>query len=78
MQGGIDKGGHYFGPRFVGIVVVRKDLGSGGGISSFPGGVGFTSPSQSAINQLSGVFHTVRGGFDPGDVSVFVTGLLEL
>ena len=50
LWGGIDPGDAGFGRRFVGLVVVWKDLGSGGGTLPSPGDAGSTSPNQSAIS----------------------------
>ena len=40
----------------------------------------YTNPSQLEIGPVGGIgdFHTVRGGINPGDISVFVPGLSEL
>ena len=40
VRRGIDPGGRRFRPRFVGVVDVWKDLRSGDGTLSFPGGAG--------------------------------------
>ena len=67
MRGGIDLGKHCFRPRVVGVVDIWKN--SEAGMVPFPPGVALalcTSPSQSTIGRRGWVFHTTRGGIDPG------------
>ena len=71
MRCGIDKGDHYFGPRFVGVVVVWKDLGSGGDISSFLDGASFTSPQPISNQPVELGFPHRVWRFRPGGCILF-------
>ena len=68
VRGGFDPGDHRFRPQVVGVV--RYGRISNPGMGTYPprGALALcTIPSQSAIAQCGWGFHTVRGGFDPGD-----------
>ena len=79
VRGSIDLGDHCFRPRVVGVVYVSNNSNSAmrpypscwAGPRRWPNGKlsqgdGSMSPSQKQIHWMW-VFHTVRGGIDPGD-----------
>ena len=61
---------------------IWNDPWTGDGTLSSPGGAGSTiyEPQPIRDRPVGGIedFHTVRGGINPGDISVFVPGLSEL
>ena len=69
VRGGFDPADHRFRPRVVGVVHVYGGIYDPG-MGSYRPQVAldiFSSPSQSTIGRWGWGFHTVRGGFDPGD-----------
>ena len=62
VRGGVYPGENRFHLRGVGVEEIRRDLRSGHGALSFPGGAGSTRSSQSAIGQRDWGFHIMRGG----------------
>ena len=71
-----------FLPPFVKFIYIWNDPWTGDGTLSSPGGAGSIIYEPQPINDRPvgdiGDFHTVRGGINPGDISVFVPGLSEL
>ena len=68
MRGGFDPVDHRFCPQVVGVV--KYGSISNPGMETYPprGALAKTyDPQPSAIGQWYWGFHTVRGGFDPGD-----------
>ena len=68
MRGGFDPGDHCFRPQVIGVLnvsIYNPEMGT-----YHPRGALAlcTIPSKSAISQWGLAFHTVRGGFDPGDL----------
>ena len=94
LRGGIDPGDLRFRLRVVRVVDIWKRFWSGDETLSSPGmtgprrcpetqlspRAGSVSPSQSATSQLGWGFHTLWGGFVPGDLRFRprVVGFLEL
>ena len=80
MGGGVDPRELGFFPRLSNFYIY--DPWTGDGTLSAPGGAGSIIYEPQPIRARSvGVienFHTVRGGINPGDISVFVPGLSEL
>ena len=93
-RGGIDPGDLCFRPRAVGVVDLWRYFTSGDKTLSSPGAVeprrlpeGQLSPRagsmsfiQSATSKWGWVFHTLRGGIDPGDLRFHrrVIGVVEI
>ena len=82
MGGGVDPRELGFLPPLVYFLDIWNDPWTGDGTLSSPGGAGSTihEPQPIRDRPVGGIgdFHTVRGGINPGDVSVFVPGLSEL
>ena len=82
MRGGVGPRELGFLPPFVQILYIWNDRWTGDGTLSSPGGAGsiIFQPQPIRDRPVGGIgdFHTVRGGINPDDISVFVPGLSEL
>ena len=82
MGGGVDPRELGFLPPFEKFLDIGNDPWTGDGALSSPGGAGSIiyelQPTRDRPVGGIGDFHTLRGGINTGDMSVFVPGLSEL
>ena len=81
MRDGVDPGDHRFRPRVARVVHVWNDFDPGMGPYPPRGALAlYTNTVQSTVRQGSWGFHTVRGGFDPGDHQLrpWVVGVVDV